>query len=172
VEEGVVTWSLVGERPRRGHAAVYASLFGDERVAATLWPGELGGPRTRPQAAEILLADIEHWEEEGFGPWVFTEVATGDFVGRGGLHRSDVGGEGGVEVLYAVAADAWGRGYATEMARAAVERAGELGLPDIVGYTLMTNAASRRVLEKAGLRREGVLMHAGQPHWFGRLALG
>jgi len=44
-------------------------------------------------------------------------------------------------------------------------------LGDVVGFTLTTNVASQRVLEKAGIPFERVLEHAGLPHWFGRLAL-
>src|SRR4029077_20870118 len=115
-------------------------------------------------------ADIEHWREDGFGPWVFFETATGVFVGRGGLRRTTVAGRRCVEVLYAVRSDAWGRGYATEMARVALAHAHHLGLDDVVGLTAITNIASRRVLEKAGMRIErDTVEHAGLSHWLGRL---
>jgi len=172
VTESVSTRRLRGERPQCEYAALYAGLFGDAAVAATLWPPHLGGARTPEQATELLVADMRHWGHVGFGPWVFFEAATGRFVGRAGLERTDVGDRPSVEVLYAVGHDAWGRGYATEMAIAAVECARRLGLPEVVGFTLTTNIASQRVLEKAGLVYERVLEHAGLPHWFARLALG
>jgi len=118
-----------------------------------------------------LAADEGHWKREGFGPWVFFEARTGAFVGRGGLLGTEVGGRLSVEVLYAVRSDLWGRGFATEMARAAVRCARSLRFPEVVGFTLITNQSSRRVLEKAGLRFERELDHAGLPHWFGRLPL-
>jgi ribosomal-protein-alanine N-acetyltransferase len=169
--ESVRTRRLRGERPQDEHAGLYAGLFGDAEVAATLWPPHLGGPRTPEQASELLAADILHWDGIGFGPWVFFDAGTGQFVGRAGLERTNVGGRQSVEMLYAVRRDAWGRGYATEMAVAAVERARALGLPEVVGFTLTTNIASQRVLEKAGLGFERVLEHAGLPHWFARLTL-
>jgi RimJ/RimL family protein N-acetyltransferase len=52
------------------------------------------------------------------------------------------------------------------MAIAAVDYARQLALPEVVGFTLITNLASQRVLEKAGLVFECVLEHAGFPHWF------
>ena len=59
------------------------------------------------------------------------------------------------------------------MARENINRSyGEIGLPEVVGFTLTTNVASQRVLEKAGVVYERVLEHAGLPHWFGRLPLG
>jgi [ribosomal protein S5]-alanine N-acetyltransferase len=169
--DSVETPRLRGERPRDEFMGLYAELMGEPEVAATLWPAHLGGPRTPEQAAAFLAADIRHWDEAGFGPWAFFETGSGQFVGRGGLERTDVGGRSSVEVSYALRRDAWGRGYATEMALGAVERARALDLPDLVGFTLTTNVASQRVLEKAGIPFERVLEHAGLPHWFGRLAL-
>jgi ribosomal-protein-alanine N-acetyltransferase len=169
--DSVRTRRLRGERSLEEHAGLYADLMGEPEVAATLWPAHLGGPRTPEQAAEFLEADIRHWDEAGFGPWAFFEAGGGRFVGRGGLERTTVGGRPSVEASYALRRDAWGRGFATEMAVAAVERARQLGLPEVVGFTMTTNLASQRVLERAGLRFERVLEHAGLPHRFGRLTL-
>src|ERR1017187_6336897 len=145
---------LRSERPWQEHARLYRDLFADPAVAATLWPGALGGPRSERQATAILAADIAHWQERSSGPWVFFETTTGVFVGRGGLRAADVAGRECVELLYAVRSDAWGRGYATEMARLAVAHARRLGLADVVGFTATTNHASRRVLENVGVRFE------------------
>jgi ribosomal-protein-alanine N-acetyltransferase len=158
------------ERPWREHERLYIDLFADHAVAAMLWPGALGGPRTAEQAVEMLNGDIAHWREERFGPWVFFEASTGVFVGRGGLRRTSLAGEECVEVLYAVRSDAWGRGYASEIACVAVARARRLGLTNVVGLTTTTNVASRRALEKSGMRfHEYAFEHAGIPHWLGRL---
>lgn len=168
--DAVTTASLRGERPVAAHASGYAELFGEPAVAATLWPDELGGPRTPEQAREILAEDIAHWERAGFGPWAWFERASGRFAGRGGLEETPVGG-GGVEVLYALVPACWGRGYATEVAVAAVARAREVGLGEVMGFTLTTNLSSQRVLQKAGMRYERVIEHAGRPHWLGRVVL-
>jgi RimJ/RimL family protein N-acetyltransferase len=170
--EHVITARLRGERPRPGHEPHFEDLFGREAVAATLWPPPHGGPRSPAQARELLAQDLAHWAAEGFGPWVFFE--TGDaqrFAGHAGLRLGVLEREAIVEVLYAVHPDLWGRGYATEMAMAAVERARALGLSEVVGFTLTTNVASQRVLQKAGLRYERTLRHVGLPHWLGRLRL-
>ena len=136
------------ERPWQEHAALYRDLFADPAVAATLWPDPHGGPRSAEQSSAILAADIRHWQQESFGPWVFFDAATGVFVGRGGLRRTTVLGSEAVELLYAVRSELWGDGYATEMATIAMARARGLGLGEVVGFTATTNAASRRVLEK------------------------
>ena len=72
--------------------SAYALLFGDAQVGESLWPGDLGGPRTGEQANRLLAEDKGHWKRYGFGPWVFFETRTGRFVGRGGLRRTQVGG--------------------------------------------------------------------------------
>jgi len=158
------------ERPWREHERLYIDLFADPAVAATLWPGTLGGPRTAAQATAMLSADIAHWREERFGPWVFFETSTGVFVGRGGLRRTTLAGRDCVEVLYAVRSDVWGQGYATEIAYVAVAQARRLGLADVVGFTTTANDASRRVLEKSGMQiDQDTVEHAGTSHWLGHL---
>ena len=70
-----------------------------------------------------------------------------------------------VEVGYLGARLHWGRGIATAMARMSLEVGfGELGLQRIVSFTLPYNLRSRRVMEKAGLRYERDIVHAGMPH--------
>lgn len=76
-------------------------------------------------------------------------------IGHCGLRAVDEW-PGDVEVLYALGRPWWGKGFATEAARASVRLGFErLGLPRIVGFALPENAASRRVLEKAGMRLRG-----------------
>ena len=159
------------ERPWREHERLYRDLFADPAVAMTLWPGALGGARSPRQSAQILGADIAHWQEASFGPWVFFEAASGMFVGRGGLRRCKLDGRETVELLYAVRSDAWGVGYASEIAALSVAHAGHIGLTEVVGFTATTNRASRRVLEKSGIRLTGTFEYAGVPHLIGRITI-
>jgi RimJ/RimL family protein N-acetyltransferase len=159
------------ERPWREHARLYEDLLCDPAVAAKLWPDDGSRAGRRRRAAEVLLEDVAHWQQHAFGPWVFFEVATGMFVGRGGLRNSTFAGRECVELLYAVRPDAWGRGYASEMAAIALEEARRLRLAEVVGITMTTNLASRRVLEKAGLRPREPVEHAGLPHLLGSLRI-
>jgi RimJ/RimL family protein N-acetyltransferase len=160
------------ERPWQEHERLYRDLFADPAVAALLWPREVSALAAERRAREILTADIHHWQERSYGPWVFFEVATGMFVGRGGLRRSTIAGSDCVEVLYALRHDAWGRGYATEIAVLAVEQARRLGISEVVGVTATSNRASQRVLEKTGMRLQERVDHAGLPHLLGRLRVG
>jgi [ribosomal protein S5]-alanine N-acetyltransferase len=92
------------------------------------------------------------------------------FVGRAGLHSANVGGDEEVELAYALMAEYWGRGLATEMAEAIMVVAFErLRMKEVVCFTLTTNRASQRVMEKAGFEYERDIVHAGLPHVFYRL---
>jgi ribosomal-protein-alanine N-acetyltransferase len=59
-----------------------------------------------------------------------------------------------VEIGWRLAAEHWGRGYATEAARAALDFAfGPLNLSEVVSFTVPAHARSRAVMERLGMRR-------------------
>lgn len=126
----------------------------------------LGGLRSVEETRAYMERHDRHWTEHGFGLWVITDRASGAFVGRGGLRHIELDdGLGGIELGYALTPEFWGRGLATELARAAMEIGVErLGLERIIGVTLPTNRASRRVLEKAGLAYAGETSYKSLPH--------
>ena len=138
-----------GERLGPEHLEVAAPIFADPRVGATM-----GGVATREQVARQLAAAEEEWERDGFGYWMFFDAATGEPVARGGLGRKVFDGRPEVEIGWTVAPERWGEGLATELGAAVLEVAAELGLDDIVAFTLPHNAASRRVMEKLGFTYE------------------
>jgi RimJ/RimL family protein N-acetyltransferase len=83
---------------------------------------------------------------------LFQERTTGQPIGWGGLQHSTVGIGYRLTVGYVIAPEAWGRGYAAEIAIASVlTRFGILGARHLYASVLSTNVASRRVLENAGL---------------------
>jgi ribosomal-protein-alanine N-acetyltransferase len=143
----------------------------DPRVMATLAPpGAPNGLLSDEQTRQFLRRHLEHWERYGYGLWAFRDRANGRFVGRAGLSNTHVGGHDEVELAYALVAEYWGRGLATEMAREILAVAFEqFGLTDLVCFTLRTNRASRRVMEKVGFEYERDIVHAGQPHVLYRL---
>jgi RimJ/RimL family protein N-acetyltransferase len=104
------------------------------------------------------------WEEGRAFPWIIALRDTGAILGGIELRVDGHRGEFG----YAIARPAWGRGYATEAARAVVETA--LALPAIQrvwAYVDVDNVASVRVLEKVGFTREGCLRKWYVPSGFG-----
>jgi ribosomal-protein-alanine N-acetyltransferase len=130
----------------------------------------LGGVRTREETQHFLDMLAGHWDEHGFGYWMAYDRATGRFAGRGGLRRVVLDAQREVEVGYALLPEFWGRGLATELARESIRVAfQELHLPALVCFTLTTNHASERVMQKAGFRYAGPITWANRPHVLYRL---
>jgi ribosomal-protein-alanine N-acetyltransferase len=163
----VETERLVGERLREGHFEYLRTQDSDRDVMATL-----GGVRSENETWENLWNGLEHWERNGFGPWVFHVRETGEPVASAALRRIEIEGQPEVEVGYRVAVAWWGCGIATEMASALVGVARDrLGLAEVVAFTLPENRASRRVMEKVGFTYERDIEWAALPHVLYRLRL-
>lgn len=165
--EAFRTDHLIAERLGARHFGGLRRMDRDPRIMATL-----GGVRSDEDTQRYLRDSLEHWNRYGFGIWVFRDGADGHFAGRGGLRNVRVGGGDEVELSYALRAEYWGRGLATEMAGAILGVGfGRLGLEDVVAFTLPTNRASRRVMEKNGFEYERDIVHAGLPHVLYRLTV-
>jgi RimJ/RimL family protein N-acetyltransferase len=147
--EVLLTARMRGERLGPEHQAALAPILADPRVGETM-----GGVSTPEQVAEGLAAAAAAWERDGFGYWMFFDAATGEPVARGGLSRTEFDGRPEVEVGWTVAPERWGEGLATELGAAALDVAFELGLRDVVAFTLPHNAPSRRVMDKLGFTYE------------------
>jgi len=145
------------------HQAEMADLTLDARVYRTLWPWSY--PPTRADVRASLADKRAHWERYGFGLWLLRDRATGELVGRGGLQYTDALGGFAVEAAWAIVPERWGQGLATELAQASV-RVGfdSLRLNEIIAITLPDNAASRRVMEKAGFAYDREIVHVGLAH--------
>jgi [ribosomal protein S5]-alanine N-acetyltransferase len=111
-------------------------------------------PRTREESMEWLSRTLASSCAD-FGRETFRvgERDSGAFLGRCGL-RPDVHTPD-TELAYAFVRSAWGRGIATEAAKAVLERGSSAGVTRVVGCVLANNRASQRVLEKVGLARIG-----------------
>ncbi|MFN6572500.1 GNAT family N-acetyltransferase [Dendronalium sp. ChiSLP03b] len=81
-----------------------------------------------------------------------------------------IAGNDEVELAYSLVAEFWGKGLATEMGEAILKVGFEqIGLPEIVCFTMTTNFASQRVMQKLGFQYERDIVHADLPHVFYRL---
>jgi len=96
----------------------YAALCADPEVMRFL--GE-GVPFSRAQSWRYLAFIVGHWHLRGYGLWAVEEKETGAFVGRIGF--ADPEGWPGFELAWTIVRRCWGRGYATEGARAALAHA-------------------------------------------------
>ena len=114
-----------------------------------------GRPTAREEIEnEVLPAFLDFYERyAGYGFWAAVEKSTGRFIGW--FHFRPAAGAPGdeVELGYRLRRSAWGKGYATEGSRALIHKGfAELGVQRVVASTMVVNVASRRVMEKAGLR--------------------
>ena len=116
----------------------------------------LGGVKDRTATEDLLRRRILDYYDAhpGLGIWMTTETSTRTRVGFHLLNHPQ--GESFIQVGFALARAAWGRGYGTEMAEA-VLRYGftTLALPRIAAIANLDNLASQRVLLKIGLHRHG-----------------
>lgn len=124
-----------------------------------------------PDPALWLARDMAHWRDHGFGPWVLFDACSGEFVGRAGLGYMTLEDRQVVELAWALMPARWGEGLASEAALRALEFARELSLAEVVCFTIPSNRASLRVIEKTGLRFVGEITRMGLPHVLFKLKL-
>jgi RimJ/RimL family protein N-acetyltransferase len=116
--------------------------------------GGRGTPRAQLET-DHFPAWLGHYQRDGgrFGHWAADLRKTGAFVGWFHLRPGENDPPGEAELGYRLRREAWGNGYASEGARGLVDKAfAELGLDRVRAETMTVNTASRRVMEKAGLR--------------------
>jgi RimJ/RimL family protein N-acetyltransferase len=156
---------LLLRRWRRGDDAPFAALNADPEVMA-----HFPSLRSRTESLNEARAFDRRFAADGFGPWAVE--AAGRFVGFvGGLRMMRPmpfpGGERpgeSVEIGWRLARAAWGRGIATRGAGAALaDLFGRCGVPAVVAYTAAGNGASRRVMERLGMRPDGAFAHPAIP---------
>ncbi|MGD0858940.1 MAG: GNAT family N-acetyltransferase [Terracidiphilus sp.] len=145
----IPTGRLVLRRWRDSDRRPFQALNTDPRVMEFM-PGLLS-----PQASDELIARIEqHFDRHGFGVYAAEFSETKTLIGYIGLNIPDFDAPfmPAVEIAWRLARDYWGRGLATEGARAVVQHAFEaLSLSSLVSFTVPQNLRSRRVMEKIGM---------------------
>jgi RimJ/RimL family protein N-acetyltransferase len=144
------------------HAHDLWRLHHDEAVAA--WHG---GRYTAEAAYRRAIRGRQQWEKDGVEGWMAYDRCTGELIGRGGLARTELEGRRLLELGWTVRADLWGRGFATEIGRAALAFAfHELAADLVIALTVPHNWRSRAVMERLRMRYVRQLVRDGS-----RLAL-
>lgn len=138
----------------------HGRLYADPEVTRYLAGGPYLGDAARLRSERAVRRFVDHWQVRGFGVWAVRDRVSGAFLGQCGLNTIDETGE--VEALWAFARPAWGCGLATEAAGAALEWAFDVAaLPTVIAIAAPENVASRRVMQKIGMR------YAGPARYFG-----
>ncbi|WP_433264448.1 GNAT family N-acetyltransferase [Actinosynnema sp. CS-041913] len=114
------------------------------------------GPPSPEETADMLAEWQARWALDGIGYWAVELPSTGEVIGFGGLRHHKLDGEPTLNLFYRFRPEHWGRGYAPEMARAAIEWADRVR-PDrpVVIITDLDNTPSQRVAEKLGFAHAG-----------------
>ncbi|MGY3075262.1 RimJ/RimL family protein N-acetyltransferase [Bradyrhizobium sp. LM6.10] len=151
------TGRLTAERLREDHLADLVALHRDAEVSRYL-----GGVRPAETTRIYLGANMEHWDQHGFGLWVL-RTKDGAFAGRAGIRHILVDDIDEIEIAYAFKREFWGRGLASETAIALTD----IGLlhhelPSLIGLVYVGNGASCRVLEKSNYLLERSTIRHGE----------
>jgi RimJ/RimL family protein N-acetyltransferase len=139
----------------------YAMMVADAEVMRYLGEGK---PLSRGDAWRQMAFVLGHWQLRGYGLWAVEELSTGRLAGRIGFLYPE--GWPDFELGWTLAREFWGRGYATEGARRALDFAfEELGREHVISLIRPDNGPSVRVAERLGESLEGSV------ELFGREAL-
>ena len=132
--------------------AYYTRISSDPDVMRYL-PG--GVPRSRSDSEWVINYFMRHADLHGFGVWAVEDKDSGELIGHAGLEHVPSAPE--VEIAYTLAQAYWGRGLATEAARASLSYGFEaLNLDEIYGLAFPQNVASQNVMRKIGMLDQGV----------------
>lgn len=132
-------------------ALAHTLIYSDAEVMTYL---DDGVPRPIEGTEKTIRYFIRHQQEHGFSIWAVTDKVAGEYVGQCGLCL--LGKTGDIEVAYAFGKEYWGKGYATETARASLQYGfKEAGLSRVVALSYPPNLASQNVMRKLGMTHEG-----------------
>jgi RimJ/RimL family protein N-acetyltransferase len=145
------TARLVLRVPRLEDFERYAQLLADEEAARYI-----GGRLERAPAWRRFLQMPGAWVVQGFAMFSVLDKASGKWLGQAGPWKPD--GWPGNEVGWSFHPDAWGRGYATEAAIAAMDWAFEtLGWDSVIHCIDPANAPSQRLAQRLGSHNRGAV---------------
>jgi len=151
----IETDRLILRPPRAEDFDSWVAFHGDAEVME-----HLGGVQGPELTWRSICTMTGAWAIRGFSMFSVIEKATGSWVGRLGPWQP--AGWPGTEVGWGLARGAWGKGYATEAARAMIGFAfRELDLPRLFSIADPRNKASTRVMERLGMRSLGLQRHYG-----------
>ena len=129
-----------------------ARIYGNAEVMAVRKYGTL----TREQTAVKLDKIVAHWTAHGFGMWAVLERNDDAVIGECGLRYTDDPEDedpNQIELSYGLLPSHWGKGLASEAARAALDFGLDpAGIEHVIAIAQAQNTASHRILGKLGMR--------------------
>lgn len=133
-------------------AGLMSRIYSDAEVMKYIGRG---GPADLQQTSDMLNAFIESYDMNGYGIMAVIEKHSGKLIGHCGFNLLKMISE--VEIAYLLSKEYWGKGYATEIAEAALEYGfNVLKLKKIIALAYPENSASINVIKKLGMKSEGL----------------
>jgi len=121
-----------------------------------------GEPWSDVRIREFISRQMKHAAQNGFCFWKLQRKPDGRLIGLCGLQALPLGCRYEVEIGWWLTPRYWGRGLATEAASAALNAAlKNLSVERIVAIAMPENHASRRIMQKIGMRYERIAQHKG-----------
>ena len=140
-------------------AEAWLALVNDPDVTRYLPPTPAKTMQTFAEALERRLA-MER--EIGYSMWAVDDKNTGAFVGQCGIRPVQEGAGPEIDLAYHYTRASWNKGYGTEAAIAVLAHGlGQVGLDRIMAVAMPENTGSWRIMEKAGMRYEGLVNYYG-----------
>ncbi|WP_223167965.1 GNAT family N-acetyltransferase [Nonomuraea sp. SYSU D8015] len=156
--EVVQTARMLLSRVTPGDLAAVHELHSDPRTSVYNPSGPSPDLTSSRAMLDLWLAD---WAERGLGYWAVRLLGEQEVIGFGGLRHAVVDGDQVLNLYYRFRPSAWGNGYALELVETAL-RLGK-GLGPIVAVIRDVNAPSRKVAERAGMRKDRTIPYGGVP---------
>jgi len=129
----------------------FAAMMADAEVARFITMDQKA--QDRMDAWRTMAYAMGHWAARGFGMWAVVEKSSGRFIGRVGPNYPE--GWPDKEIGWALARETWGKGYATEAARAAMNYAFTvLRWPRAISLIAPQNTRSAAVALRLGSRKQ------------------
>lgn len=148
----IETERLILRTWKKEDAVAYFQINQDPKVIELL-----RGPLMMEQVNDFIAAVNSHGDIHGYTLWATELKETGELMGFIGLNSVDWKSHftPAVEIGWRLGSQYWGKGFATEGAKAALDHGfKQCGLKEIVSFTVPANIRSIRVMEKIGLKRD------------------
>lgn len=152
INNEIKTERLILRPWRKSDLEPFAKLNADTEVME-YFPSIL----SRKESDDLANRISSKLEEQGWGLWAVSIPDVADFIGFIGLSEPSFQADftPAVEIGWRLAFDHWGKGYATEGAKAALEYGFKtLNFNEIVSFTAVQNMRSRRIMEKIGMHHD------------------
>ena len=140
-------------------AEAWVAMVNDPEVVRFLPPG----PAPTMETFRGVIEGRHAMEREiGYAMWAVDDKTTGTFVGQCGIRPVDEGAGPEIDLAYHYTRASWNKGYATEAVIAVLAHGlGPVGLDRIMAVAMPENIGSWRVMEKAGMRYQGLVNYFG-----------